>query len=88
MGNGFDLNGIPFIHIYFLLETPTASLLAVEQGMLNNITKLCCYVCPADNGSSDPRVNLVKDPNLAKLGCQRVMIDQAVSFINVKNLAS
>ncbi|XP_058191274.1 probable carboxylesterase 13 [Rhododendron vialii] len=72
--DGVELKGIVLIHPYFLLKEPTRSLLAVNEEMRNNITKLWPYVCPSTSGPSDPRVNPVADPDLKKLGGKRVLI--------------
>lgn len=72
--DGVKLEGVVLIHPYFLLNEPTASLLAVNEEMRNNITKLWSYVCPSNSGPSDPRVNPVADPNLKKIGCERILI--------------
>ncbi|KAG5526490.1 hypothetical protein RHGRI_032684 [Rhododendron griersonianum] len=72
--DGVELMGIVLIHPYFLLKKPTRSLLAVNEEMRNNITKLWPYVCPSTSGPSDPRVNPVADPDLKKLGGKRVLI--------------
>ncbi|KAL6963970.1 hypothetical protein U1Q18_034975 [Sarracenia purpurea var. burkii] len=69
-----NINGIVLIHPYFLLEQPTASLLAVNEQMRNNITKLWSYVCPSGNGSRDTRVNPTLDPLLPMLGSERVLV--------------
>ncbi|KAI8532849.1 hypothetical protein RHMOL_Rhmol11G0246600 [Rhododendron molle] len=72
--DGVELKGIVLIHPYFLLKEPTASLLAVNEEMRSNITKLWSYVCPSNTGPSDPRINPVADPDLVKLGCKRVLV--------------
>ncbi|KAL5706015.1 hypothetical protein ACHQM5_024232 [Ranunculus cassubicifolius] len=70
--NGLKIYGIALIHPYFCGAEPIGS--EIGNQLMIFAGKLWNVVCPSATGLDDPFVNPVKDPNLSRLGCKKVLV--------------
>ncbi|XP_020213139.1 probable carboxylesterase 12 [Cajanus cajan] len=70
---GLDLRGIVLVHPFFwgVERIGSEAQKAEGVGIVDNLWR---FTCPASSGSDDPLMNPAKDPNLGKLGCERVLV--------------
>ncbi|XP_026396864.1 probable carboxylesterase 12 [Papaver somniferum] len=64
--NGVKIFGVAMAHPYFLLHR--------FNGLMEGPGKLWYSVCPSTTGRNDPLINPTTETNLARLGCDRVLV--------------
>ncbi|KAH7575207.1 hypothetical protein ACOSP7_005344 [Xanthoceras sorbifolium] len=70
---GVEISGIVFIHPYFWGSEPIGSE-ANEVLRRSFVEKIWRFSYPKTSGCDDPWINPVADPNIAGLGCTRVLV--------------
>ncbi|MED6111626.1 hypothetical protein PIB30_053923 [Stylosanthes scabra] len=71
---GLKVEGIALVHSFFWGEERIGSEASKGNGSLALVEKMWKFVCPTTIGLDDPLINPEKDPNLGKMGCQRVVV--------------
>ncbi|KAL6211679.1 hypothetical protein ACLB2K_016902 [Fragaria x ananassa] len=71
---GFMLNGIVLVHPYFGGEEPIGGELALAENTRKRLADLWRFCYPLTSGTDDPFLNPGKDPKLAELGCEKVLV--------------
>ncbi|KAJ1377971.1 Lipase, GDXG, putative serine active site [Sesbania bispinosa] len=71
--SGVKLEGIVLVHSYFwgIERIGSETKRSEHLAMVENLWR---FTCPTTTGSDDPLINPAKDPNLGKLGCNRVLV--------------
>jgi len=72
---GMDILGVCLVHPYFWGSVPVGSE-TMDLDKKAVVDRLWPFVCPESPDNDDPRVNPVAEgaPNLAWLGCRRVLV--------------
>ncbi|KAJ1377970.1 Lipase, GDXG, putative serine active site [Sesbania bispinosa] len=70
--SGVKLKGIVLVHSYFWGSERIGSETKKPEHSL--VDDLWHITCPTTTGSDDPFINPAKDPNLGKVGCNRVLV--------------
>ncbi|XP_027921922.1 probable carboxylesterase 12 [Vigna unguiculata] len=70
---GVKVVGIALVHPYFWGVEPLECE-AKRPEDAAKVPQLWRFSCPTTSGSDDPIINPSKDPNLGKLGCERVLV--------------
>ncbi|KAJ8763499.1 hypothetical protein K2173_002382 [Erythroxylum novogranatense] len=70
---GINVAGAVLIHPYFWGKEPIGEE-AQEVEVRRTISAVWYFACPTTSGCDDPLINPVVDPNLASLGCSRVLV--------------
>ncbi|OUZ99827.1 Alpha/beta hydrolase fold-3 [Macleaya cordata] len=71
--SGLKLLGIVLIHPYFWGVEPIGSE-GNDMERKGKVDKLWLHICPTTTGNDDPLINPATDPNLSRLGCNRVLV--------------
>ncbi|KAJ8766608.1 hypothetical protein K2173_001128 [Erythroxylum novogranatense] len=71
---GINLKGIALVHAYFWGKDPIGKEPCKDIKTKEKLDKLWPFLFPTTSGLDDPFINPVADPNLATLGCSRVLI--------------
>ncbi|KAL5706016.1 hypothetical protein ACHQM5_024233 [Ranunculus cassubicifolius] len=70
--SGMKIHGIVLVHPYLCGSEKLES--EIGSDFVENLGKLWIYCCSNPIGLDDPYINPMKNPNFAKLGCEKVLV--------------